>query len=300
MSPKDTAKGSKTKRDKNFAQEIGAITMTENVSNSYYNDESYVSCKSADLDKAYKALLKYNVIGQEELNSKIAKTADNGDPFEFNGLEVLKMTLAGDFGNQYSKTSSYPLYYQACLHCWKAMVAQLGKKETIKIWSRKEDESKGGRESYQKSQEAYQKNHLATRSLADMVAGVIRWDDFEAGRKDDLKIAKNLCSRLMSIKGFSKSIEGFNHDIFDRAYKNAETEEEKEAVKQNVTNTATMVLYEQFDKIQAISDYYFRKAALSATLRGQSGDKFFDDIMKTIPTPKSKLIDNTKEEGINI
>jgi len=288
-------------KDKNFAQALGEIVMTENVSNSYYNDENYVSCKSADLNKAYKLLTKYKTIGPEELESTTTQEDDYGRKTEFSGYEMLKIALAGDFGNQYKKTSSYELYYQAALSAWNAMVEKLGKANTIKIWSGKTKESDNSMGEYRnETPHEGQKRRLRSSSLADMVSGVVRWDEFDMSRTDGLKLARNLCQRLRDIKGFKEGLKSFGYGTIEKAYEAAETPEDKEKIKKATTETATMVLYQQHDKIQRISDYYMRKAAISASLTGDSGDKFFNKIMKSLPTPKEKILDNTQEASITL
>jgi hypothetical protein len=295
------------KTKKNFAEEIGEIVIYPNVSNSYYNDESYIACQSADLNKAYKALMKYKEITQEDLESTVTKKNPHGEDSEFSGLEVLKMVLAGDFNSQYKKTSSQCLYYQTCLSVWDAMMQSIGKKETLKLWQDKEEENKSKPRQYttgeRESDDQFQKRILSQRSLLDEVIGVMRWDDFKTGDPLDkenksLVYAKTICSKFKHIEEFNKEVKGHSYATIEKSIANAENEEEKKKIEQRTNEAALNVANLQPTKIVTIEDYYLRKAAISAFLTGSSDDPYFNKVLKSIPTIKEKILDKTSEEEI--
>jgi hypothetical protein len=281
-----------------LVKRLGDILTKENISNSYYNDEYYTPCKTADYDKAYNEIL-----NEEELTKESLKTTyrfrdkENGESVDFNLRDVLKMVIAGDFGSQYKTTSSLEKNLKAIAKLHELTSKGLNPKEHEDFWSGKEDidpqtiRELRGRE--------YQKAYLVKRSVCDMVAQ--RFDFYGFKSKEELQAAHIVAKKLKSNKDFVKEASpSYMKDACQRLIDSAETGEEKQATLKNIRDAANNVRNKSYAAIADLSHYDIRRVAITALLFGKSNDSHFDKVINSLENFENVISQRGKTLDINI
>jgi hypothetical protein len=289
----------KRKANKSLAEELGEIVFCENISNSYYNDEHYVSCKTADFNKAYEILSKKSEITEEDLKSTcLRQDAEEGE-LEYTGLEVIKLVLTGDFGNQLRTTSSDRRNYECALATWEAMCKAMGQKTTERLWAKKETTNENIEYT---GKSDYQRRYLSKLSLASIVGRHMKWDEFN---EDDntLRAATRLAAKLRHMDDFKEQMKPFGEDQIVKSIKRAEENNEvsaAEGLKAQAMEAAKYAKHKAYDKLQKTHDYYIRGIAIGYALTGHSHDSFFSQALKSIPSPSEMIKGEIIEEDIGL
>jgi hypothetical protein len=245
----------------NFAEELAKLTLTPTINNSYYNDEHYVSTKVPDLDKTYAWLCDRKTITKEDLEGTVPNpNKGSHNPDVLNGLDLLKITLHGDFNEQLEKTSSLAGHHQAALATWAAMERGLGKEETLALWAEKEPET-----------------WIRSKSLAELV---VQAAQEHTCNKDTLRAIHHLTQKIKDLlpKEFSESRDSI-------ASNPAELMEMAKAARRNDVET-----------ILANKRYPLKEYAVLYYLTGHCPSKEFNDIAEKIPTSRD-VIAATKKLG---
>lgn len=274
----------------NLAQKLGKILSTENIPNSYYNDESYLPCKTSDYEKAYDVVLNTKAISQEDLKTCYnMKSTEGGPNADFDLPTLLKLVITGDFGSQYKTTSSLNKNFRVILKVWELSKEGLSKEDHENLWSHKEvtprkimDDLRG---------REYQLSYLNAKSLAQ-VAGS-RFDFYSINKKETLELADRISKELMENKDFAEEvIENYESKICENLLSHAEDKEERLNINKRIQTLAKDVRNKNYEAIVDNDNYELRKIATKALLFGKCNDKYFNQVLNGLETI-NKIISKT-------
>jgi hypothetical protein len=259
----------------NFAEELGKLALTPAIDNSYYNDERDVSVVTPDLDKAYAWLCEQKTITAEDLESTTGNPGSGSSFVEaretITGLDVLKITLHGDFDESLDTTSSLEKNYRAAVAVWDAMERGLGKEKTQALWGSKE------------IGESWVEGH----SLAELVS-----TNSHNPRRTETE------SALRSIQPLTRKIrELFPKEVVFVVEVNDELKETNPA---KIVEAARSARRNDVAAILKIKDYALRICAVEYYLNGISPSKRFNTEAEKIPTAREVIASTTKPGGMEI
>jgi hypothetical protein len=280
-----------------LADELRDIIFKKTVSNSYYNDEHYVPCKTANLDKAYALLLKTNSITKEDIEATTeVEDEETEKTVTMTGLDMLRLTFIGDFDQQLSKSSSLTKNLEAAKTAWEAMAKSMDKNELQEIWESKHITPKEERSKL--DGEEYRVAYIREKSLAEIIRKRIEFE----GLKDEneLEAGYTLCVNLRGYKEFVPPEGSYLADAIKDMIDRAPEKEAKLAIKKRVADAARAVRKKDFKTLAAISDYYVRGAAIRALVFGVSNDSYFNSIVKQPSIIKNLISERVKGQDIDI
>jgi hypothetical protein len=265
---------------KSLASRLGNIISKENINNSYYNDEYYTPCKTADYNKAYEEILNEDGLSQEDLKETFPfKCEETKEKVNFDLVAILKMVVAGDFGSQYKTTSSIEKNLSAINHLYDLSSKSLTPEEHKSLWDHKVEipkEKRGGFGSRE-----YQTNHLKAISLSEMAAR--RFDFYNLKTKGDLQIAHKVAKKLLKFNSFKEAVsETYRNDACTNLINSAENEEEKKEIISTLNQLAISVKSKAYENIANVDHYDQRRIAINSLLFGRSHDTYFDKLLDSL------------------
>ena len=283
---------------KSLAEKLGRVLSNENIPNSYYNDEYYTPCKCPDYDKAYQMILTQDCLDSSELEKTFPmKDKENGGTCDFTLKDLLKITVVGDFGSQYKTTSSQSKNFEAINKLWDLSTKHLKKEEHEELWCSKKETNRESRRELRGRD--YQKAYLDAKSLAQMAGS--RFDFYSITDKTSLQWAEKIAKKMLKNKEFkSEAVDSYELTACQHLLNYAEDTKERDEISKKIRNIAGFVKAKAYDKIVAIDHYDLRRLAIKATLFGQSNDKYFDNVLKSIESIENMISKRGKELDIEI
>lgn len=289
---------------KTFADNLGEILFTDVMDNSYYNDECDVECYTPDYNEAYRFLMDTGPITEDELKSTFANLHDeDSKEVEFSGLDLIKMTISGDFDNDYNTGSSEALNLQ-CIH------SLLGSLED-KTWTEYQKQ-KLPKELWKVGANDYKKKKLRSTPLSSIAYNRI-YHCTRTQSADQLKLCRKIAQKLKDFKGFNQENNPLKHgglvpsdgpkpsekSYLEKLKEELKTEREQKDFIKDVQKMATYAKNERFNKIcEGYNTRHFaiRDAAAQYMVFGTSNDTLFDNIAKDIQSVKDKVKESIKQE----
>ena len=271
----------KTSQNGSLAEKLATILCRENVSNSYYNDECYLPCKTANYDQAYDIVIPLKFLKEEDLKSTYPmKDSENGTKVDFPLKEILKMVVIGDFGNQYKETSSLTKNFQAIINLWELTHKNLSPEKHKEFWFSKTDGPEA-KDLHKLRGREYQLAYLKKRSMAEMVGN--RLDFYNLTSKETLQGAYKIARKLIKDEGFlQEATTQYQIDACERLIGAAETGEEKQKITKEILTIAQNVKNKCFEEVAKLQHYDLRRVAITNLLYGKSQDAYFDNLVKSI------------------
>lgn len=265
-----------------LAQKLGKILSTENIPNSYYNDESYVACKTSDYDKAYDLVLNTKELSEENLKTSYTmKSLEGGPSADFDLATLLKLVVIGDFGSQYKTTSSLDKNFRVILKIWELSKNGLSKEAHENLWSHKQETPRKTMENLRGRQ--YQLTYLNAKSLGQVAGN--RFDFYSIKRKETLELAHKVSKELMENKDFEEeAVENYESKICENLLSHAESEEERSNISKKIHTLAKNVRNKNYEAVVSTDNYELRKISTKALLFGKCNDKYFNQILNGLQT----------------
>lgn len=258
---------------KSFVQTLGDHLHSEVVENSYYNDECDIDCHTPDFDAAYKYIQEQEGITKEDLGETYMvedPDLESGN-LEYTCLDLLKLTVTGDFNNENNVHSSEIANLRMCEHLFKIT------KGDKQLWELKKNKKQVSRNGY--SDHEYKKNNCDNASLTEIVAARVESIAHRNG-KEGLKITARIGKQLKGYKG----LEGKEScNLIEDPIK------ENKLTLEKVKKVAGLLKNENYEKLSEIQSYELRIAATRHLLYGKTGNPTFDEIMESTKPIKELL-----------
>jgi hypothetical protein len=260
-----------------FVQELGDHIFTDVIENSYYNDECDVDCHTPDFDAAYNYIQSQSTITKKDLeNVYVPEDLDTEGHEGYTGLDLLKLTISGDFDGENNYQSSE---LKNLRMCYDLINITRGDKD---LWEYKKNEQPAKRTGW--SNHEYKKEICDNTTLAGVVASRAESAAFRTGL-EGLKLAVQIGKKLRSYAGF----EGKQScKIVEEGLKNGKFK------KADMKKLAGYIKNERYEPLSNIQNYELRNLSINCLLYGKSGDKTFDSILDSIRPLKEIIAEKGK------
>lgn len=256
--------------------------------NSYYDDENTNDCETPEYNLAYKLLINTKEITHKELKDTFF---DHEKSQELSGLDLIKLTIIGDFATHYDHHSDMGLNLKAL----SSLTDSLPKDP--RIWNSKaEDEN-----SEEMWESEWQKQEANRFSLAQLAyARVKRCSN--SRDPEQLKLCKNIATKLSNCKTFEPSEKSRRHyKDLEIVYNEANEEGTKKEFIRNIESLAKLAKNDQFERLakskeHAPNHHLIKTYATEYLVFGTSSDKFFNKVAENVKNLKTVMKSKIKEE----
>lgn len=273
-----------------FTQILAGHLFYDSMSNSYYDDENTNDCETPDYNEAYRLILDTDKITEEDLKEVFY---DSDSSLEFTGLDLLKITIQGDFDTEYDHSSDMKLNLQ----CLRALTQLLEDKP--KMW---ELHSKSKKEIGMERSE-WKKHNAQTTPLAAFAYSRIKSCSGTDNIKD-IKLCKLLAGKLSKYESFGpEKIKktGYYNDL-KTVYNEYEDPQEKKEFIKDMKKLASYAKNQQYKKLLSYPEInsrrrFIKDAAIQHLVFGKSEDKFFEEVAKDVKNLREQITAKVKEEA---